>query len=56
MCIRDRYEQRANFSRNVGEAETSQLFLEDESSSIVIVENKRSSKCPLVFSVSGMAR
>ena len=49
-------EQRVNFSCNVGEAETSLVFLENESSSIVVVEDKRSSLCPLVFSVSGKAR
>ena len=38
------------------EAETSRMILEDESSSIVFVEDKRSSKCPWVFSVSGKAR
>ena len=50
-------EQRAKFARDVEcEAETSQLFLEDESSSIVLVEDKRSSKCPVVFSVPGKTR
>ena len=51
------YEQRAKFSCGIGEEKASPVLLEDKSSSIVVVEDKRSSKCQVsCLYLSGRAR